>query len=122
MKLHFLIRNYSDHENLLDYVIQTSLKRNGVARINEKDDKGRTALHCLGMYYKSDGIIDKLLTSEEIDSESRDQYGKTWMIYKQEQGDWTGFFKSLISYALLGIIVIFVYKIIHNFRKESIIL
>lgn len=120
-ELHFLIRNYSGHENLLDYVIQTSLTRNGVARINEKDEEGRTVLHYLGIYYKSDYIIDKLLKIEEIDSESRDQHGKTWMIYKQEQGDWTGFFKSLTSYALVGIVIVFVYKIIHIFPKQSII-
>ncbi len=51
-ELHFLVRNYSSHENLLDHVIQISLKRNGVARINEKDEEGRNVLHYLVVHYK----------------------------------------------------------------------
>jgi len=119
-ELHFLVLKYSSRETLLNEVIQISLERDGVTRINAKDQHERTVFHLLSEKCKNRDTVFKLLHIKEIDKGSMEWDEKMWLAkgfihVGQKLDDWSLYFKIFVGLTMIGLVLYYTYEPIRSF-------
>lgn len=103
-ELHFLVHKYFSRENLLNEVVQISLQKEGVTRINARDRHGRTVIYLLSEYCKDKDIVCNLLQIKGIETISRKWDEQTWLAKGSIHVglDWSDYFMIFFGLPMTG--------------------